>query len=124
MRWIFLLLFPLAALAQDYPNRSIRMLVGYPAGGGMDAIARIVAAKLSDSLGQPLVVENRPGASGGVAAEALAGSPADGYVVMLAESGTLALPAVNPKVTFDPVRQFAPVGGVWPEGSTTTVTST
>jgi tripartite-type tricarboxylate transporter receptor subunit TctC len=115
MRRILLLLavaLPLVAFAQDYPNRPVRMLVGYPAGGGMDAIARVVAAKLSESLGQPLVVENRPGASGGVAAEALAASPTDGYVVMLAESGTLALPAVNPKVTFDPVRQFAPVGGV------------
>jgi tripartite-type tricarboxylate transporter receptor subunit TctC len=114
MRRILLLAvaLPLVAFAQDYPNRPVRMLVGYPAGGGMDAIARVVAAKLSESLGQPLVVENRPGASGGVAAEALAASPSDGYVVMLAESGTLALPAVNPKVTFDPVRQFAPVGGV------------
>ena len=97
---------------QEYPNRPVRMLVGYPPGGGMDAIARVLGAKLSESLGQPLVIENRPGASGGVAAEALAASPADGYVLMLAESGTLALPAVNPKVTFDPVRQFAPVGGV------------
>jgi tripartite-type tricarboxylate transporter receptor subunit TctC len=113
MRWLLVLaIFPLAALAQDYPNRPVRMLVGYPPGGGMDAIARVLAAKLSGSLGQQLVVENRPGASGGVAAEALAASAADGYVVMLAESGTLALPAVNPKVSFDPVRQFAPVGGV------------
>jgi tripartite-type tricarboxylate transporter receptor subunit TctC len=109
---LLLVLFPFTVLAQDYPNRPVRMLVGYPAGGGMDAIARVVGAKLSESLGQPLVIENRPGASGGVAAEALAASPPDGYVVMLAESGTLALPAVNPKVTFDPVRQFAPVGGV------------
>jgi tripartite-type tricarboxylate transporter receptor subunit TctC len=98
--------------AQEYPVRPVRMLVGYPPGGGMDAIARVIAPKLSEALGQQFVVENRPGASGGVAAEALAGSPADGYVLMLAESGTLALPAVNPKVTFDPVRQFAPVGGV------------
>ena len=112
MRLLLLLLFPLAALAQDYPNRPVRMLVGYPPGGGMDAIARVLGARLSESLGQQLVIENRPGASGGVAAEALAASPADGYVLMLAESGTLALPAVNPKVTFDPVRQFAPVGGV------------
>jgi tripartite-type tricarboxylate transporter receptor subunit TctC len=110
---LFLLIaIPAVALAQDYPARPVRMLVGYPPGGGMDAIARVLAAKLAEPLGQPLVIENRPGASGGVAAEALAASPADGYVVMLAESGTLALPAVNPKVSFDPVRQFAPVGGV------------
>ena len=113
MRLLLLsLAFPLAALAQDYPNRPVRVLVGYPPGGGMDAIARVLGAKLSESLGQPLVIENRPGASGSVAAEALAASPPDGYVLMLAESGTLALPAVNPKVSFDPVRQFAPVGGV------------
>jgi tripartite-type tricarboxylate transporter receptor subunit TctC len=98
--------------AQDYPVRPVRMLVGYAPGGGMDTIGRVLAPKLSEALGQPFVIENRPGASGGVAAEALAGAPADGYVLMLAESGTLALPSVNPKVTFDPVKQFAPVGGV------------
>jgi tripartite-type tricarboxylate transporter receptor subunit TctC len=101
-----------AVHAQEYPNRPVRMLVGYPPGGGMDTIARIVAPKLADSLGQPIVIENRPGASGGVAAEALVKSPADGYVLMVAESGTLALPAVNPKVTLDPLKQFAPVGGI------------
>jgi len=110
---IFLALaFPWTVFSQEYPVRPVRMLVGYPPGGGMDAIARVLAPKLSETLGQPLVIENRPGASGGVAAEALANSPADGYVLMLAESGTLALPSVNPKVTLDPVRQFAPVGGV------------
>jgi tripartite-type tricarboxylate transporter receptor subunit TctC len=100
------------AFSQDYPVRPVRVLVGYSPGGGMDAIARVLAPKLGESLGQQFVVENRPGASGGVAAEALAGSAADGYVLMLAESGTLALPSVNPKVTLDPVRQLAPVGGV------------
>jgi tripartite-type tricarboxylate transporter receptor subunit TctC len=113
LRFFFLLsvlLFGNAA-GQDYPARPVRMLVGYGAGGGMDIIARILGPKLSEALGQPFVVENRPGASGGVAAEALASSQPDGYVLMLAESGTLALPAVNPKVTLDPVKQFAPVGG-------------
>lgn len=100
------------AHAQEYPNRAVRMLVGYPPGGGMDTLSRIVAPKLAESLGQQFVVENRPGASGGVAAEALVKSPADGYVLMVAESGTLALPAVNPKVTLDPMKQFAPVGGI------------
>jgi tripartite-type tricarboxylate transporter receptor subunit TctC len=109
---IVLLWAAVAAHAQDYPQRAVRMLVGYPPGGGMDTIARIVAPKLSESLGQPFVVENRPGASGGVAAEALIRSAPDGYVLMVAESGTLILPAVNPKVTLDPVKQFAPVGGI------------
>jgi tripartite-type tricarboxylate transporter receptor subunit TctC len=109
---VFLLLFPFVSFSQDYPARPVRILVGYAPGGGMDTIARGVAPKLSESLGQQFVVENRPGASGGVAAEALSKSSPDGYVLMLAESGTLALPAVNPKVTLDPVKNFAPVGGV------------
>jgi tripartite-type tricarboxylate transporter receptor subunit TctC len=112
IRFVLLLLFPLGVLAQDYPTRAVRLLVGYPPGGGMDAIGRVLAPKLTEALGQQFVVENRPGASGGVAAEALAGANPDGHVLMLAESGTLALPSVNPKVTFDPARQFAPVGGV------------
>jgi len=111
--WSLLLaLFTTACFSQDYPARPVRVLVGYPAGGGMDTIARIVAPRLGDALGQPFVIENRPGASGGVSAEALAASAPDGYTLMLAESGTLALPAVNPKVRLDPVKQFAPVGGV------------
>ena len=115
MKNILLLSFALASFActaQDYPSRPVRMLVGYAPGGGMDTISRVVAPKLSEALGQQFVIENRPGASGGVAAEALANAQPDGYVLMVAESGTLALPAVNPKVTFDPVRQFAPVGGI------------
>jgi tripartite-type tricarboxylate transporter receptor subunit TctC len=105
-------LFSAQAFAQEYPARPVRMLVGYPPGGGMDTISRVLAPKLSEALGQQFVIENRPGASGGVAAEALVNSPPDGYVLMVAESGTLALPAVNPKVTLDPVKQFAAVGGV------------
>jgi tripartite-type tricarboxylate transporter receptor subunit TctC len=100
------------APAQDYPSRPVRILVGYAPGGGMDTIARVLAPKLAEALGQQFVIENRPGAAGAVAAEALARSPADGYVLMLAESGTLALPAVNPGVSLDPSRQFAAVGGV------------
>ena len=115
MRTLLIVLsFVLSAsvFGQDYPSRPVRMLVGYAPGGGMDTIARVLAPKLSESLKQQFVIENRPGASGGVAAEALAGSTPDGYVLMVAESGTLALPSVNPRVTLDPVRQFAPVGGV------------
>ena len=108
---LWLLLISFAAIAQDYPARPVRMLVGYAPGGGMDTIARVVAPKLSEALGQQFVVENRPGASGGVAAEALVSSQPDGYVLMVAESGTLALPAVNPKVTLDPTK-FTPVGGI------------
>ena len=99
-------------LAQEYPTRPVRMLVGYAPGGGMDTLARVIGPKLSAALNQQFIVENRPGASGGVAAEALVNAPADGYVLMVAESGTLALPAVNPKVRLDPVKSFTPVGGI------------
>lgn len=109
---LFSLAFSATVFSQDYPARPVRMLVGYPPGGGMDTISRVLAPKLSEALGQQFVIENRPGASGGVAAEALVNSTPDGYVLMVAESGTLALPAVNPKVALDPVRQFAAVGGV------------
>jgi tripartite-type tricarboxylate transporter receptor subunit TctC len=109
---LLLCLWYLAGFSQDYPSRPVRVLVGYPPGGGMDTIARVVMPRLAESLGQPFVVENRPGASGGVAAEALVKSAPDGYVLMVAESGTLALPAVSPKVSLDPLRQFAPVGGI------------
>jgi len=101
-----------AAHAQDYPSRAVRLLVGYPPGGGMDTISRVIAPKLAESLGQPFIVENRPGASGGVAAEALVKSAPDGYTLLVGESGTLALPAVNPKVALDPVKQFAPIGNI------------
>src|SRR5207245_3342607 len=85
MRYFALLLWAVfAAHAQDYPVRAVRMLVGYPPGGGMDTIARIIAPKISEALGQQFVVENRPGASGGVAAEALVKSTPDGHVLMVA----------------------------------------
>jgi tripartite-type tricarboxylate transporter receptor subunit TctC len=109
---IVLLWAAAAVHAQDYPVRPVRLLVGYPPGGGMDTISRVIAPKLGESLGQPFVVENRPGASGGVAAEALVRSAPDGYTLLVGESGTLALPAVNPKVALDPVQQFAPIGNL------------
>lgn len=112
MAAVFSAFFPFLVVAQDYPSRPVRMLVGYAPGGGMDTIARVVAPRLSEALGQQFVIENRPGASGRVAAEALISAQADGYVLMVAESGTLALPAVNPQVSLDPVKQFAPVGGI------------
>jgi tripartite-type tricarboxylate transporter receptor subunit TctC len=115
MRIVFgtlLLTWALGVSAQDYPNRPVRMLVGFPPGGGMDTIARIIAPKLADSLGQPFLVENRTGAGGALAADALVRAAPDGYVLLLAESGTLIVPAMNPKAAYDPVKQFAAVGGV------------
>jgi len=100
------------AHAQQYPNRPIRMLVGYAAGGGADALARVVAGKLGDALGQQVVVDNRPGAGATVAADALAKSAPDGYTLYFADTAILIAPAVYPKLTYDPVKSFAPVGNV------------
>jgi tripartite-type tricarboxylate transporter receptor subunit TctC len=100
------------AFSQDYPARPVRLLVGFPPGGAMDAIARTIGPKLAEALGQPMVIENRTGAGGAIAADALVRSTSDGYVLLLAESGTLIVPSLNPKAAYDPVRQFAPLGGV------------
>ena len=70
------------AMAQSYPNKSIRFLVGYAPGGGTDAMARVIAAKLSESLKQQVVVDNRPGANANIAAKIAADSPGDGYTVL------------------------------------------
>jgi tripartite-type tricarboxylate transporter receptor subunit TctC len=110
---VFLLLAAsVSCFSQDYPNRPVRLLVGFPPGGAMDSIARVMAPKLGAALGQQFVVDNRPGAAGAIAAGALVGSPADGYVLLLAESGALIVPAVNIQAGYDPVKQFAPVAGV------------
>jgi tripartite-type tricarboxylate transporter receptor subunit TctC len=98
--------------AQQYPNRPIRMLVGYAAGGGADALARIVASKLGDALGQQVVIDNRPGAGATVAADALAKSAPDGYTLYFADTAILIAPAVYAKLPYDPVKSFAPVGNV------------
>jgi tripartite-type tricarboxylate transporter receptor subunit TctC len=98
--------------AQQYPNRPIRMLVGYAAGGGADALARVVAGKLGDALGQPVAVDNRPGAGATIAADALAKSAPDGYTLYFADTAILIAPAVYAKLTYDPVKSFTPVGNV------------
>jgi tripartite-type tricarboxylate transporter receptor subunit TctC len=93
-----------------YPNKPIRLVVGYSAGGGNDLIARIVAAKLQGKLGQPVVVDNKPGAQSIVAAEIVAKSPADGHTLLVAASGPLTInPAVYTRLPYDPVKDFAPV---------------
>src|SRR5213079_3058038 len=83
------------ALAQTFPMRSVHLIVGYTPGGGNDLIARIVAAKLQDKLGQTVIVENRPGAQSIVAAELVAKAPPDGYTLLVAASGPM---AINPAV--------------------------
>jgi tripartite-type tricarboxylate transporter receptor subunit TctC len=98
-----------AARAQAWPNRHVRLVVPFPAGGGADAIARIVAARLSELWGQQVLIENRGGASGNLAAEAVAHSPPDGYTLFLAGDFHSTNLHLYPKLSYDPVADFAPV---------------
>ena len=107
----FALLLAWAHSALAYPTKPIRMLVGYSAGGGADALARLIAAKMADGLGQQVLVENRPGAGATIAAAALASSPPDGYTIFFADTALLIAPAIYQKLSFDLVKSFAPVSG-------------
>ena len=115
MKRLLLCLLPVltAAVAQaadTYPSRPIKLVVGYTPGGGNDLIARIVAARMQDKLGQPVLVDNKPGAQGIVAAELVAKAPADGYTLMMAPSGPMTInPAVYAKLNYSPERDFAPI---------------
>jgi tripartite-type tricarboxylate transporter receptor subunit TctC len=110
MRLLFitLLLAATSAGAQDsYPSKPVRLLVGAAPGGNPDVLGRMLAAKLSDAFGRPFLVENMPGAGGVVAAEVLARAPGDGHVLMLGDSGALAIsPALNPKLGYQPLKDF------------------
>ena len=99
------------AVAQDYPNRPIMLVVPYSAGGGNDAMARIVADKMSKTLGQQIVIENRGGAGGTIATRAVARSAPDGYTLVLGGTGTLAInPTLYANAGYDPRKDFAPIG--------------
>jgi tripartite-type tricarboxylate transporter receptor subunit TctC len=109
-------LAPLPAWAQGegaahYPNRPIRMVVGFAAGGGNDLFARLVGQKLADNLGQPVVIENKAGAGGRLAVEYAMGQPADGYTLVVGASGQMAVAsAIYPKLPYHPTRTFTPLG--------------
>src|SRR5471032_285699 len=102
----------LSASAQDYPARPIRMLAGFSAGGGSDLVARTVAQKLTEALGQSVVVDNRTGATGAIAAEMLAKAQPDGYTLMMLAVAQLVATAFDDKLPFDVVRDYAGVSFV------------
>jgi tripartite-type tricarboxylate transporter receptor subunit TctC len=106
---MFVCLTVLPALAQEYPTKQVRVVLPFPAGGGSDIIARVVAQKLTISLGQPVVVDNRAGASGNIAGEIVARSAADGYTLLFGNSALSISPAVFAKLNYDPVRDFTPI---------------
>src|SRR6185503_5574295 len=103
-------LFTTAALAQAWPSKPIKIIVPYPPGGTSDILARALSPGLQAALGQPVLVENKPGATGNVGADFVAKSPPDGYTLLLADIGSLAIsPSVFTALPFDPVKDFAPV---------------
>jgi tripartite-type tricarboxylate transporter receptor subunit TctC len=104
--------FALAVHAQEFPAKAIRMVIPFPPGGGSDTIARVLAQRLSGALGQPVVTDNRAGASGNIAAEIVAKSVADGYTLLFGNSSLAISPAVFVKLPYDPVRDLVPVSMV------------
>ena len=103
--------FPMAASAQAWPARPIRMIVPFPPSGSTDIVARTVAERLGAALGQNVIIDNKPGATGAIGLEALARSEPDGYTIGLGTVGSIAInPTVNRKLSWDPLRDFAPVG--------------
>ena len=100
---------PGATYAQSYPNKPIRLIVPFAAGGAVDVLARLVSAKMSESVGQPVIIENRAGAAGNVAADAVAKSPPDGYTILQNTNGQAIGPALYRHLPFDTLKDFIPV---------------
>jgi tripartite-type tricarboxylate transporter receptor subunit TctC len=107
---VFLALVATGVCAQTYPTKPIRVIVPYAAGGTSDILARQIGPKLTDAWGQPLIIENKPGANGNVGADFVAKSPPDGYTLLLTDLGGLVISAsVYPKLPFNPSKDFTPV---------------
>ena len=108
---LLLALVPLLACAQDgYPAKPLRFILPFPPGGGTDILGRVIAERLSASLGQPVVTENRGGAGGNVGAEAAAHSAPDGYTIVLVAPSLAISPSLYSKLNYDPVKDLAPIG--------------
>ncbi len=102
-----------AAQGQTYPTKPIRMIVGFPPGGGTDVVARVIAQKLSEWYGQPVTVENRPGATGTIGADVVAKSAGDGYTLLMGHVNSTGIaPNLFSKMAYDPIRDFAAVAYV------------
>jgi len=98
------------AHAQSYPSRGVKIVVPWTPGGGNDVLGRVIAQKLSEAWGQPVVVENRPGAAGNLGADTVAKSPPDGYTLLVAANNILSInPTMNQGTPFDPVKDFVPI---------------
>ena len=107
---IALLSFAVFGHAQDFPTRPLRAVIAFPAGGPTDIVGRHVAEKMATLLGQPVIVDNRPGANGAIGAEYVAKAPADGYTLFLTTVGAVTVtPQLRRDAPDDPVRDFAPV---------------
>jgi tripartite-type tricarboxylate transporter receptor subunit TctC len=108
---VFIVAMLLASVshAEGYPNRAIRLLVGFPPGGSTDLAARALGEKLSVAFGQPVVVDNKPGASGAIAAEQVARAAPDGYTLFIAATSFATAPAFFPDLHWDPLKDFTPV---------------
>jgi tripartite-type tricarboxylate transporter receptor subunit TctC len=100
---------PLAAHAQAYPAKVVRIVVPYPPGGTVDAVARVIAQRLSESMGQQFIVDNKPGASGTIGSTAVAKSPADGYTLLVQASTFVASPMLMNNVPYDVEKDFTPI---------------
>ena len=100
------------ARAQAYPSRPVRWIVGYPPGGGADTVTRFLGQWLSERLGQQVVIENRPGASTNISAQAVINSPPDGYTLLFYSASTLINTSMFPNLPFDVRRDIAPVSGL------------
>jgi len=105
---LFAWLFSSVAVAQNYPTKPVRLVVGFAAGGGTDTLARLISRKLADTWPHALIVENRPGADGSIATEIVAKSPPDGYSLVMVSSA-LAITPFQQKLSYDPIKDLAPI---------------
>ena len=111
-------LVTLPALSQTYPGKPVRVVVGFAAGGNVDIPARIVSAKLSEMWATPVVVDNRPGAGGNIAAEFVAKAAPDGYTLLMCNAASHGInPSIYGKIPFDPIKDFAPISKIGSNGN-------